>query len=459
MEKERSLDLEVRKLREALLELHPNYSETRISRICSAYSAYRSHFGDRLPSMTELHDYLDVIFQGKGNRIGYGEAMFLRDAVRTLFGDTAAALVTGHARSIKSQSSAPVSSDDWASVRVAIDRLPTHWQHLFINFIDLGQSNQAGALSPSTLESMADALTPWARFRGDDVRPPTGLELARFAEDLSKQGASPSRVHTVARKVYNGYTRVLSPGLRSEACLAVLRDLKAKANAAGPIRKKPCQILPASLIYETGFEIMAEANGGAHHDIGSALRYRDGLLLAIAAAVPLRRRALASLDLGTSFQPQERGVIRLDVPGRFLKVRQDQKIYERFSGYLTSLRLWDATEVWANHFRPMFDSGTCLFPSRNAPIALKGSSLQLVFGKTTEEWLGVRLNIHGIRDCVATECIETMDHGAGWARHLLGHKTEKVTMAFYDHSTGICAAREFGQLLQARRSSPTELLL
>ena len=45
------------------------------------------------------------------------------------------------------------------------------------------------------------------------------------------------------------------------------------------------------------------------HDIRAATVYRNGLLLTVAAALPLRRRALASLDLATSFRLEERPVI------------------------------------------------------------------------------------------------------------------------------------------------------
>jgi len=78
---------------------------------------------------------------------------------------------------------------------------------------------------------------------------------------------------------------------------------------------------------------------------------------------------------------------------------------------------------------------------------------------TTKENLGVRVPIHRIRDCVATEAIEEMEHGAGWARHLLDHKSAQTTARFYDHSTGATVTRAFGQLLTERRSDPVELTL
>ncbi|CUH99341.1 hypothetical protein PHA8399_01459 [Leisingera aquaemixtae] len=192
-------------------------------------------------------------------------------------------------------------------------------------------------LSPFTLKSMAEALVSWARFRESDTRSPmTGAELNRFAEHLQTIDVWPSAVLSTTTKVYMCYTHVLTPGFRSIACQAVLRELKGRALIAGPCQKRPSQFIPASLIYQTGLNMIDEAQAGSSHDIHSATVYRNGLLLAIAAAVPLRRRALASLDLATSFRLEERPVIQLDIAGRFLKLREGRKSFERYQAHLTS---------------------------------------------------------------------------------------------------------------------------
>ncbi|MCT4372833.1 hypothetical protein CLG85_022005 [Yangia mangrovi] len=463
MARKRKFDRETARLWERLTERHPDYPEARRASILSAYRGYRETFGSRLASDAELHAHLVGLFEDKGAQQGYAVAMHLRDALRALGGDDFGARVTRHVRNIQPRSEKDLASE-WSSVRGAAERLPAAWRALFLDHVgrcESGREPPGASLSPSTLQGMAEALAGWARFReGDLSEPLTGAELSRYAAHLRDSGLWETAVLSTATKIHMCYRHILAPGGRSHACQTVLKELKGRATAAGPCRKSPSQIVPASLIYRTGLGMMAEVRTGECHDLRAATVYRNGLLLTLAAAVPLRRRALASLDLATSLCLQDCPSIKIDIAGRYLKLRQDRKSYERYQAYLASPVLWDAVQLWSQRFRPMFGGGTALFPSvRLSSEALVPDVLGQVFGDTTEERLGVRVPIHRIRDCVATEAIEEMEHGAGWARHLLDHKSAQTTARFYDHSTGVTATRAFGQLLTKRRSDPVELIL
>mgnify|MGYP003606670042 CR=1 FL=1 len=463
MAKRKRPDPETVRLKDRLTDLHPNFPPARIAFILSAWRHYRSSFGTQLVSDAVLRAHLVTLFEQKGAAQGYAQAMHLRDALRTAWGDEVAARVTRHVRDIQPRAEVNLISE-WAAVRGAAAHLPPQWRDAFLDFVTRCENSSGPleqTLSPFTLQGMAEALTAWVRFReGDKSQNLTGSDLARYAAHLAAAGIWPSGILAAATKVYMGYKHVLSPGFRSASCRAVLRELKGRASLAGPCRKTPSQIVPARLIYDTGQIMMAEAQTGPSHDMQAATHYRNGLLLTIAAALPLRRRALASLDLASSFRLEARPCIAIDIAGKFLKLRQDRKNYERYQAYLNSPRLWEMTRCWVDRFRPMFDDGTALFPSaRVRGEALVSDVLGQVFGDTTKARLGVRVPIHRIRDCVATEAIEEMDHGAEWARHLLGHRSAETMTQFYDHSTGIAVAREFGQLLSDRRSDPEDLIL
>lgn len=461
MARKHKLDPETARLWERLTERNPGYPAPRMVSILAAYRGYREEFGSRLVSDADLRGHLEQLFQEKGAKQGYAVAMHLRDAVRVLWGDDVGAQITRHVRDIQPRVKVVLKSE-WDVVRGTAEHLPVAWRAPFLDFASRCETDPPDdVLSPFTLESMAEALVAFARFReGDIASPLTGAELTQYATHLDDAGVWVSGVLSALTKVYMCYTHILSPGFRSKACQTVLRDLKGRAATAGPCRKTPEQIVPASLVYRTGLHMIAEAQVGSSHNMKAAVLCRNGLLLTIAAAVPLRRRALASLDLATSFRLEERPGIRIDIAGRFLKLRQNRKSYERYVRYLSSDVLWDAVQVWVQRFRPMFDNGTALFPSALVHgEALVADALGQVFGDTTEARLGARVPIHRIRDCVATECIEEVEHGAGWARHLLGHKTAQTTTTFYDHSTGFAVAREFGKLVGTRRSNPVDLLL
>ena len=462
MAKRRKLDPETGRLWERLTERHSGYPDSRKSSIVSAYRGYREEFCSRLVSDPELRTYLERLFTEKGGLQGYAVAMHLRDAMANLWGDDAGAIVTRLVRGIQSRVEVTLRTE-WDAVRTAMLHIPSEWRVPFEEFVARCETDTDASddiLSPFTLKSMAEALASWARFRESDTRSPlTGGELHRFATQMGDKGVWASGRLSAAMKVYMCYTNILAPGFQSEACQTVLRDLKGRAKTAGPCRKTSSQIVPASLIYQTGQEMMEEALAGPSHNIHSAIIYRNGLLLTTAAAVPLRRRALAGLDFATSFQLDEYPYINIDIPGNFLKLRQGKKSFERYQARFASPVLWQATQVWAQRFRPIFDDGTALFPSgRVRGEALVSEVLGQVFGDTTEERLGVRVPIHRIRDCVATEAIEEMEHGTGLASSLLQHKSPD-TVQIYNHSQGVKVTREFGQFITSRRSDPVDLLI
>lgn len=461
MGRKRQLDPETARLRDRLRERHPDYPEARNAAILSAYRGYREEFGSCLASDTALRGYLERLFREKGANQGYAVAMHLRDGLRSLWGNDAGAIVTRHVRDIQPRAEVTLRSE-WGAVRGAAAHLPAAWRAPFDDFVTRCETDPPNdVLSPFTLKGMAEALSGWAHFRhGDTSRPLTGADLNDYAVHLAASGVWVSAVRSAVTKVYMCYTHIIAPGFRSGACQAVLRDLKGRAETAGPCRKNPAQIVPATLLYKTGQEMMAEAQAGSSHDMQAATLYRNGLLLTVAAALPLRRRALASLDLATSFRLEERPVIRIDIPGHYLKLRHAEKDYRRYRAQLTSQVVWDAVDVWRQRFRPIFDDGTALWPSvRVRGEALVADVLGQVFGETTAERIGVRVPIHRIRDCAATECIEELEHGAGWAQHLLNHRSAQTAIQFYDHSTGVAVSREFGQIVAARRSDPVDLIL
>jgi hypothetical protein len=461
MARKRKLDPETARLWDLLSQRHPDYPKARKASILSAYRGYREKFGSRLVSDAALRGYLEQLFQEKEAKRGYAIAMHLRDALRSFWGADAGATVTRHVRDIQPRVEMTLKSE-WDAVQGAVAHLPTAWRTPFNDFVTRCETDPPDdVLSPFTLQGMAEALSGWARFRrGDTSRPLTGAELNDYAVHLAESGVWVSAVRSAVTKIYMCYTHIIAPGFRSGACQAVLRDLKGRAETAGPCRKNPAQIVPASLLYRTGQELMAEAQAGSSHDMQAATLYRNGLLLTVAAALPLRRRALASLDLATSFRLEERPVIRIDIAGHYLKLRHAEKDYRRYRAQLTSPVVWDAVHVWQQRFRPMFDEGTALWPSvRVRGEALVPDVLRQVFGETTVERIGVWVPIHRIRDCVATECIEEMEDGAGWARVLLDHRSARTATQFYDHSTGVAVSREFGQLVAARRSDPVDLIL
>ena len=85
--------------------------------------------------------------------------------------------------------------------------------------------------------------------------------------------------------------------------------------------------------------------------------------------------------------------------------------------------------------------------------------LGTIIGDLTEARLDRRVSIHFVRDCVATEIIETDPiSGAVRAGATLGHHDPLITSDFYVHSEGIVVSTGWQTVIADRIGSGRESL-
>jgi integrase len=245
----------------------------------------------------------------------------------------------------------------------------------------------------------------------------------------------------------------LAPQASYEGAWWVAQDRAQRAAGQGPTTKTAAQVVPARTLYALGFDLMAEARETRTLGLDAARLYRNGLLISVAAALPQRARALSALDLASTFRPVDRPLIEVRLPGRVLKMRERFKAMSPFQTTLQSGRLWDAVDEYRRVYRPMFDAGSALFPSvHERGASISGRRIGQLVGDLTEARLGVRVPVHRVRDCVATEASEELVHGGLLAPALLGHHDEATAGRHYDHAEGIRATDALASRMQARQS-------
>lgn len=96
----------------------------------------------------------------------------------------------------------------------------------------------------------------------------------------------------------------------------------------------------------------------------AAKGFRNGLMLAIGAALPERARALSYLAFERTLFLLEGGHIHVQLPASALKMLERLKL--RSDGRDTvfrNQRLHTALLEYRTMYRPLFDDGDCLFPS------------------------------------------------------------------------------------------------
>jgi integrase/recombinase XerD len=237
----------------------------------------------------------------------------------------------------------------------------------------------------------------------------------------------------------------ICPSMESSWLLTITKRLAAQA----PRRHKRRHLVTSEQLYVLGIELMerALANSKEATDITKlhAFDYRDGLIIALVALIPLRRRTIAALRVGTHLVKS--GVLRsLDIPAednkskRPLEYEIPPDMSERIDLYLAQFRccLPGAKAhrgLWAsNKGRPM-DHGSIYDAVR----------------RRTHDAFGFPVNLHRFRAAA----------GALWSIHdpanvrgvkdLLGHASFDTTEGHYIVAQSRIAGRALAHAVDTLR--------
>ena len=316
--------------------------------------------------------------------------------------------------------------------------------------------------SADHLNSVTHALLRWLAWcegSGHDIRP-AGMTFHAYACDLSEEGVSTRSASDYLGRILSGYSTACDPGFASVACDHVISRLNARGKVEGRPTKTGEQLVGASTIFDLGMEIIENARTLGPRDLFAARDYRNGLLLAMAAAVPQRARALSHFEIGRTIMLLERPCLHVRLPGSALKLREHQKENGGYDRVLENPGLWDAIDEYARVFRPLFDDGGAMFPSiLEVGARVSAPRLGCLVGNLTHAHLGVRVSVHRVRDNVATEASEELLGGGYIAPVLLDNRNPATTMASYDHAQGVRAARDHVKFVASRRSFSSTLRL
>jgi len=355
---------------------------------------------------------------------------------------------------------------EWERAEAAIASLPTAWQApmraVLAHSRDQGRKRRGTVTwSASHILAVARALSLWyshCASAGHDVEP-TGRRFEAFAEALTRDEVMPRSIHSYLQRVLSGYSSVISPGFSAPGCEFMISEFRALSMQSGSTTKNGQAA--ARKLYILGFELMDDARAARVRGLRSALMFRDGLMIALAVALPQRARALSALEIGATFGlDDDRESIWINLPGSVLKQPEARKRTESYTASIKNAELWHALSEFLAIYRPIFDDGTALFPSKTAPgQGLSEGHIGRHVGDITHRELGVRTSIHRFRDSVATEAAEELENGGVLAPVLLGHRDQAVTARHYDHSEGIRIAREFADLTGAMKAQSVDLKL
>ena len=234
---------------------------------------------------------------------------------------------------------------------------------------------------------------------------------------------------------------------------------------AEPVRNKAARIVPQEQLLQLGCELMLKAEGmpmpppGSVGPMHPALMFRSGLLIALLAMRPLRRRNLVELVVGSTIRRTENGW-ELALPGTITKNHTPlvqavpSVLVPPLEAYLATYRPRLAEVHGRGPASTLPDPpGAALWLSRwGAPLSASGA--RALVELHTRARFGHHVNCHLFRDCAATSLAEDNPEHVRIAADLLGHRSFVTTQRFYITAGQRRALRRVqGTILEHRRAA------
>ena len=321
------------------------------------------------------------------------------------------------------------------------------WQRAMSSDDPFGDA--AGARLAKTSKSQYQSA--WRRFLGFlAIEEPSALEFAA-AERLTIERVRVFAAHLAATNTPRSVAiqidalykaaRVMMP----EHDWTWLKSVKARLYAAAPSHAPAGPVITSVQLLDLGQELMDESRPGLNTPIrmADAVRYRDGLMIAVLAFIPLRRKNVA-IEVGRHLvQDGDSWFIIISCTETKTSTPIEFAVPELLVPYLAT---------YLDLARPRLLRRPCnaLWISQKGG-ALSYSAIWGVITRHTESWLGVRIAPHDVRDAAATTWAIAAPEHIGIARDLLAHADERTTTRHYNRARGIEASRAYTRLIARRR--------
>jgi integrase len=241
--------------------------------------------------------------------------------------------------------------------------------------------------------------------------------------------------------------RLFEPGLDLRWLLTITKRLA--RSVPPPVRKR--NLVTSERLYQLGFTLMERAKkqaaSQANVSDGSALLYRDGLIIALLAEIPLRRRTLAALRI-------DENLIRGEDHWRLEIAAKDTKT-KRPIEFRLSQKLSTRIDHYLSQFRPCIHAA-----SKHSSIwaSAKGGGLssnaiyELICSHTQQE-LGVRMNPHLFRHASASFWSRQDPQNILGVKDLLGQTSFATTQRHYITAQSRLAGRVLARIIDTKRTS------
>ncbi|MEQ8376532.1 MAG: tyrosine-type recombinase/integrase [Roseibium aggregatum] len=239
--------------------------------------------------------------------------------------------------------------------------------------------------------------------------------------------------------------RSIAPDRCWTAHQAILSGLHRAAKHRGSPRKTG-RILSSDVLFDAGARLVRENEGPITHP-DQAVRLRDGAVICLLALMPMRRRALSELALGTSLRV-ERGQMMVCLDGAMTKNGQPWEatvpdiLREMLAVYLQVGRPALSARGSGNH--------DALWLGRNG-VPVSVNQFTRALHNRTRSLLAISVPPHFFRDSAATTLARASPSSARMIKPILGHATTRIAEGHYIQADTIGAGRRLASALDDLR--------
>lgn len=321
------------------------------------------------------------------------------------------------------------------------------WQKAFEPKVDLFDGGGPGAhLSERSVQQLRYAYGKFLYFlsaeRGDLLkrRPARRLDAGIIEEYVKWQPRTCGRM-TLSVYLYHLWLaiRYLCPRDDWRWLLVISKRIKAQAKP----KPEKHHLVDSAKLYELGIRLMDAALACGKPPTSSRVQtgFRDGLIIALLALIPLRRRTLSGLRIGKQLiKSADRWF--LDIPAEDVKSKQPLD-------YPISQELSERIDMYVNQIRPQTSGSGAhdyLWASSRGQSMGDGSIYNSI-RRRTRKALGFPVNLHRFR-CAAATLWSTQDPAnMRGVKDLLGHASFGTTEKYYIMSQSRMAGRALARVV------------
>ena len=223
-----------------------------------------------------------------------------------------------------------------------------------------------------------------------------------------------------------------------------LRQVQTRlASRTTPAREKATKIRAAKDLFRLGLELMDTAENACrrHSRYASHTQYRDGLIIALLAARPIRLKNLTAIVIG-------RHLVKAD-DVYWLRFDANEIKNAKPIDVPLPKELRPCIETYLSTHRPALLAGRSsnrLWISANSN-GMPAKSIYYRVTRSTKRAFGASISPHLFRDCAATSIAIEDPHHVRIAMNILGHRSLATTQKYYDQSQMLAAGRTYQSAL------------